>query len=205
VRDRRRSVAGLVLYMFLGGLAGLARLDGLAAQDCASQAANLLSNCGFNVSSATGWEYLNGSTAAQETTTCGTLCNANRVTGNLGIRFRQCLAGPLPAGSYGFGVKARAANVDVDSCEVRIGLFANLACPIADPPVSTFVATLDTFTQSAYDLVAATNALPGAGYASVEFRVNCPVFGGGTSTALFDDAFFGIGLTPVELLEVAIE
>ena len=171
-----------------------------AAQDCGS-VDNLLTNGCFTTEPTSGWTYLNGTVAATETTDCGTACNAARVTGNLGIRLRQCVGAPA-TGTYGFGFSAQADNADVDSCTASILTFTTTDC--TGTPTEVATATITEFTETSYDSASANAVLSGV-YSSVAYQINCPVFGGGSFTALLDDAFFGVGLVPVELQKFSID
>lgn len=186
--------------LFLVMVAGLLVAAAANAQDCAAGSNQLTNGC-FTVEPLAGWTYTAG-TGNTETTICGTSCNANRVVGALGIRLRQCL-GALAAGTYGFGFSARAANADIDSCTATISTYTDGSCSSGEAIINSV--GISTFTETAYDSASANAILSGAGYSSVRYQLECPVFGGGTFTARLDDAFFGVGLAPVELLSFGVE
>lgn len=191
------------------GLAVSISLSTTAFGTCTSPGVNLLTNCGFP-SNVAGWTPEGGGSAlfVHDPVQGNTLPGAAHVSADNSVGTSQCFS-VLP-GNYGFGmhgsnIAGNSSNVLI--CTVTVQGFSALGCGAgtAVGAALSHSAGFTNFTAGA-DWVTMNNTgtlLPTV--QSALFRIACLAPGASLADAFFDDLFFGVGLTPVELLRFSVE
>jgi hypothetical protein len=198
----------------------------ISAADCSADPANILEHCGFqsatNVTTPTEWKltgagapcFATGSYSHDATDGSNTpppsLASmvANTVLDSTVHRFDfcQCEDSP-PAGSYGYGIDLRGpAGLTIFACSVSIQSATGAGC-------TGTIGTLDT--ASITMLTGAWQQIGGGGgdiavvpaaTAAVRFDVTCFMPDPGASQVFrLDNAFLGVGSTPVELQSFEVD
>lgn len=177
-----------------------------------NQAGNLIgSNCNFDVAGdVSNWTVVNADScvhnAADGSSGVGNMeCNAVSSSGNFVVRVNFCMTSGVAASTnYGYGADARFVSTagTVPTCTVEASDWSGANCSTNINGATTPLAPGVTYTQS----TAASYATGGtATTARVELFCISANVGAGDFVVRFDDAFFGVGLTPVELQQFSVE
>jgi hypothetical protein len=192
------------------------------AADCSGDPANILEHCGFqsstDVTAPTEW-ILGGGVApcfSVGTFSHDAADGSNSTASMVGVTvtestvqrvdFCQCENSP-PAGDYGYGIDIKGpTGLEVFGCVVNINSHAAAGCTgAADSLDSAFITELTGAWQQIGGGAGDIAVIPAA-TASVLFHVTCFRSNvDGEDTYKFDNAFLGIGSTPVELQAFDVE
>lgn len=122
------------------------------------------------------------------------------------VDFCQCEDSP-PAGNYGFGIDVKGPeDLEVFGCIVNINSHAAAGCTGAANSLDSAFITVLTGDWQQIGGGAGDIAVIPAATASVLFHVTCFRSNvDGEDTYLFDNAFLGVGLVPVELQKFQVD
>jgi hypothetical protein len=174
-------------------------------------AANLITNCGFETSTGA-WAVFGGEGTlsfqpgdGSQPPAGGTGPGSAEVTataiapGMFAATVAQCIANP-PAGNYGWGVDSRLVSGTVSQCSVAVINSTDATCTAIVFP--GFQGNMNTALSGwAQSSPGTMNVNPV--HHSVFWQVRCT--SSSSFVFRFDDAFFGMGLVPVELTHVSVE
>ena len=200
ISDRIRPVRRLA---WLAGLAAALFAPRPAAADCPG-AANILTNCGF-AADLSGWSTSGSGTFGTfaHDATDGSTSPAGSLEGTMGdggagsgfLEFFQCVVSPAAA-TYNFGINMRvvSGSAPTGGCNVVMNSYTNASCTAGQ----SFLSFVNLAPNGSWQLALKTGVSISS-VAAVDLNVTC--FGtGGVGTVLrFDNAFLGVGLTPVTL------